>query len=105
MHKVIFTLLLSLCCAVLQASEKEVNSNLFKCVDSESLVLDQSCIQNTIEKDINVQQQGFTIAGLDGELGDNIMATMSFYPDKMLIEIVAHTDAADNSLVSRVASK
>lgn len=105
MRKVILTLLLSLCCAVLQASEKEMSSNLFKCVDSESLVLDQTCIESTLENDMNVQQQGFTIAGLDGELGDNAMATMSFYPDKMLIEIVAHADAADSSLVSRVASK
>ncbi len=104
MRIVILILSLSLCSAVLHASEKEVKNNLFKCVDKESLVLDQSCIETTLESDMSIQQQGFKIAGLNGELGENAMATMSFYPEKMLIEIVAHADDSNNGLVSRVSS-
>lgn len=102
MRQIVLIMLFSLFSAILQANEVDNKQNLFKCVDSESLNIDQTCINSSFDANLEMQEQSFTIAGMSDELGENAMATMRFYPDKMLIEVVAHADEQDGSLASNV---
>lgn len=100
MKKVVTVALLTLFSSLLHASERDTKQNLFKCVDSETLAVDQSCMELTFEQDTNMQQHSFNYAKLNDGLNENAMATMTFYPEKMQIEIVAHADAAEAGLAS-----
>ncbi len=100
MKKVVTIALLTLFSSLLHASERDTKQNLFKCVDSESLEVNQSCMEQAFELNTDMQKQSFNYAKLNDGLNENAMATMSFYPDKMLIEIVAHADAAEAGLAS-----
>ncbi|UAA39355.1 hypothetical protein KIH87_03030 [Paraneptunicella aestuarii] len=102
MRNVILIMLFSLFSAILHAKEAETQQNLFKCVDNESLAIDDACIEGKFDANLKFQEQKFTIAGMSDEFGENAMATLRFYPDKMLIEVVAHADEQESGLVSRI---
>ncbi|MCY7296554.1 hypothetical protein [Alteromonas sp. a30] len=100
MKKVVLVALLSLLTSFSYASERDQKQNLFKCVDGETLSINASCMQDTFQQSAEVQQQSFDYANLNDGLSENVMATMSFYPDKMLIEVVAHADAVNSGFAA-----
>lgn len=79
----------SLLSATLQADQKSAKSNLFKCVDDGSLTIDQSCVSSSVATDFAIHTE-HSFAEIGADLGENELATMRFYPEKMLIEVVAH---------------
>lgn len=103
MRKLSLVMLLTFSSAVLQAGEKEFSSNLFTCVDGQTLSIDNSCIEATVSEDFVVAQSTFDYAALSDNLGDNAVATMQFYPNKMLIEIVAHLKENNTALSARAS--
>ena len=98
----IYTILLfSLFSATLQADQEIAKSNLFECVDDSSLSIDQSCISNSVTTNFEIHSD-LQFSQMGNNLGENVLATMRFYPEKMLIEVVAHTEQQEQSMLSKV---
>ncbi len=100
MRKILLFAMLTLVNGVLHAQND--NKNLFSCVDSTKLTLDAACISNKIEtnNDFVKVNQDFFIEQQD--LGGNVMATLKFYPEKMLIEVIAQ-DIQDKNVTAALS--
>lgn len=94
MRKSFVILLFAVFSATSFANEGDMKTNLFTCVEEGTLALKSECIESTMTANPEFQvTQNLDIIG--DNLGENEMATMRFYPEKMLIEIVAHADNID----------
>lgn len=82
-----------------QAGEQP--KSLFNCVDAESLAVNSSCMEQKISQNIQFQDMQRSIVQKSGAQSDAVMATIKFYPERYLIEVVAHRDALeDNALLA-----
>ena len=81
-------------------------SQLFKCVEKQSLSIDSGCVEKKISANPTFQmvQQSF-FENLESDSGAE-MSTISFYPKQNLIKIQApRTDSLNYSKVTRVTEK
>lgn len=102
MRNWLFMMLITFFSAVLHAGEKESDGNLFACVDKQTLIADTNCVQATVSSKFKVQENAIDYAALSGDLGDNALATMHFYPEKQLIQIVGHLENSNEALSAKV---
>lgn len=102
MRKSMLFAMLMLVSALLHAEANQAENNLFKCVDNTQLTLNADCLSTTIENGMQFKSaQSEFNAGLS-DLGGNVMATMKFYPEQMLIQIIAHDDSSEFSSLAQV---
>lgn len=72
----------------------EVKQNrLFDCMDASSFEVNSQCVEATISQNMQFRDMQLDIANRASNSSDNVMATIKFYPEDMIIEIVAHRDA------------
>lgn len=76
------------------AHAESLKPQVFECMDSKSFEVNSQCMANKISSNVTFQQaqQEIVLAAEDNT--NNALATVSFYPDLQLIEVVAHRDAA-----------
>jgi hypothetical protein len=91
MRKVVTALLLSSLFGIAHAETDK--SQLFDCMDNETFELNSQCIANNIDSNVAFRDAQTTIINTASESSEYVSATMKFYPEQMLIEIVAHRDA------------
>ena len=72
------------------AQGNDGQTNLFKCVDNESLALDNNCLSTAIEKNDHFIEFQDRFNSDIADLGGNVMSTVIFYPELMQIRIIAH---------------
>ena len=65
----------------------------FDCMDAKTFEIDSQCMANTINNNLAfaAAQQNIVLAA--EENSGNAMATVSYFPQLQLIEVVAHQDA------------
>jgi hypothetical protein len=66
---------------------------LFECMDTKSFEVNSQCMANKIGNNLTFQEAQKQIVLSAEDNTNNAMATMSFYPELRLIEVVAHRDA------------
>ncbi|WP_088330167.1 hypothetical protein [Lacimicrobium sp. SS2-24] len=75
-----------------QAADK--SDKLTDCVAKETLTVDPSCVESKISQNIQYREM---VSRIDQQAsiqsGDNAVATIRFYPERFLIEVVTHRDA------------
>ncbi|MBE1299560.1 MAG: hypothetical protein GJ680_06600 [Alteromonadaceae bacterium] len=100
MRKIMLFAMLTMSSALLHAAEK--NNNLFNCVESEKLALNPDCMASKIESNNQFIEtmNSFTVEQQD--LGGNVMATLRFFPEKMLIEVIAQDEYQKKSQMAAV---
>lgn len=100
MRKIMLFAMLTMSSALLHAAEK--NNNLFNCVEAEKLALNPDCMASKIERNNQFIEtmNSFTVEQQD--LGGNVMATLRFFPEKMLIEVIAQDDYQKKSQMAAV---
>ncbi|MEG3766996.1 pyridine nucleotide transhydrogenase [Alteromonas sp. 14N.309.X.WAT.G.H12] len=76
-------------------------NQLFDCMDAKSFELNNQCMTDRISNNIRYREAQYQVTEQASEnMGDYAVATMTFHPEKMQIDIVAHRDAlqASNTL-------
>lgn len=68
-------------------------NKLFDCMDAKSFEVNSQCMEAKISQNMQFRDMQQQIATKTSFGGDNVMATMRFFPEQMLIEVVAHRDA------------
>ncbi|GAB3037417.1 pyridine nucleotide transhydrogenase [Bowmanella dokdonensis] len=91
---IILTALLS---ASFLVQAEEGQNKLFDCVAADTLAVNNACVEQRISQNIHYREMQQDIYQQSGNLGDNAMATMRFFPEQYLIEIVAHRDALETA--------
>lgn len=66
---------------------------VFDCMNKTSFEVNSQCMASKISQNIEFREMQLNLVDEAVEAQDNAMATMKFYPQQMLIEIVAHRDA------------
>lgn len=92
MRKVIILAALLGFTGLAQAADK--SGKLTDCVAKDTLTVDAGCVENKINQNIEYRDMVNRIdqrAALQS--GDNAVATIRFYPERYLIEVVTHRDA------------
>jgi hypothetical protein len=84
------TLLLLMVCAVTHANQ--TNNQLFDCMEKATFELDSQCLSERISQHVDYVSQQQHIENHTQYLGDYAMASITFYPEKMMIEVVAHSE-------------
>lgn len=89
----------------LSIAHADTGSNgLFDCMDAKTFELNNQCMANKIETNIRFREaQQQVVKTANENSNDYVIATMTFDPKKMQIDIVAHRDAliAKNTLASK----
>ncbi|MCV2886631.1 pyridine nucleotide transhydrogenase [Aestuariibacter sp. AA17] len=76
------------------ASAQNPQNQLFDCVNASSFEINSQCLEAKISQNIQFQHiQSQITEKASMTQGDKAMATMTFYPNEMRIDIVAHRDA------------
>ena len=91
MRKVVSALVLSTLFGIAHAETEQ--NQLFDCMDKETFELNSQCIANNIDSNVAFRDAQTKIITTASESSEYVSATMKFYPEKMLIEVVAHRDA------------
>ncbi|MBU2976603.1 pyridine nucleotide transhydrogenase [Alteromonas sp. C1M14] len=76
-------------------------NQLFDCMDAKTFELNNQCMTDRISSNIRYREaQHQVVEQASDNTGEYAIATMTFHPEKMQIDIVAHKDAlqASNSL-------
>lgn len=69
-------------------------NQLFDCMDTVNFEMNNLCMAETISRNISFRDaQQTLISSAADNFGDYAVATMTFDPDRMQIDIVAHRDA------------
>lgn len=102
MRNWLLMMLIAFFSAVLQAGENNLEGNLFTCVDKHTLTVNGDCVESMVSHDLNVQDAGIDFTALSGDLGENALATMRYYPEKQLIEVIAHPEDNNSGLSAKV---
>ncbi|GGD73009.1 hypothetical protein [Lacimicrobium alkaliphilum] len=92
MQKLIVSAVLLGFSALAQAADE--SDKLTDCVAQDTLTINASCVENKINQNIGYRNMVNRIdqqAALQS--GDNAVATIRFYPERYLIEVVTHRDA------------
>ena len=66
---------------------------LFDCMETETFELNAQCIADNISNNVQFREMQQNLNAVAEVNGENALATMKFYPERMLIEIVAQRDA------------
>lgn len=101
MRNLFLMMLLALSSAILQAGEKESNRGLFSCMDKQDFSQNGQCIEEKMNQKIAIADTAINYAELSEGLGGNALATMTFHPQDMHIQIVGHIDS-NNALTAQV---
>ncbi|WP_102798806.1 hypothetical protein [Bowmanella denitrificans] len=89
-------ILFSLLAASGLAQAADESSKLFDCMAADTLTVNSDCVQSKISQNIQYRDVQQTIYQSSQVQSENAMATIKFYPEKYLIEVVAHRDALEN---------
>tara|TARA_B100002003_G_C13818609_1_gene403109 strand:- start:295 stop:600 length:306 start_codon:yes stop_codon:yes gene_type:complete len=79
---------------IISIAHAESGNQLFQCMDKKTFKVNSECMSQNITSNVRfkeAEQQVFTQA--EEARGDYAVATMTFDPSKMQIDIVAHRDA------------
>lgn len=95
MHKLVVILAGILIGSIAHA---EQNDKVFNCMDKKSFEINSECMAKTIGNNIQFREIQHKIAENTQTLGDNVMASLTYFPKQRVIEVVAHPNAtADNA--------
>lgn len=101
MRKIVLSLAMLGCFGVAHAESG--STQLFSCMDDKTFEVSEQCVADSITQNVNYQNAQVKIAEVASESqGDFVIATMTFDPRKMQIDIVAHKDAM--SLANKLAA-
>lgn len=100
MRKIMLFAMLTMFSAFLHAADK--NNNLFNCVEAENLALNPDCMATQIEANNQFIETMNSFAIEQQDLGGNVMATLRFFPEKMLIEVIAQDEYQGNNQMAVV---
>jgi hypothetical protein len=64
--------------------------NLFNCMNKDNLEIDSACMEQTIEQHPSFIHTSFEIKQSTAFLGENAIATMRFFPEQRLIQVIAN---------------
>ncbi|MBN7821936.1 hypothetical protein [Bowmanella yangjiangensis] len=92
-----FTILVSLLAASSMLQAAEQSNKLFDCVASDTLAINSDCVESKINQNMQYRDVQQTIYERSESQSNNVMATIKFYPEKYLIEVVAHRDALEGA--------
>ncbi len=67
-------------------------TNAFECMDKTSFEIDSQCMSNKISQNMEFRDMEMTIANQASSNDANALATIKFYPQQMLIEVIAHRE-------------
>ncbi|RDV24024.1 pyridine nucleotide transhydrogenase [Alteromonas aestuariivivens] len=101
MRKLVFGLLLMTSFGVAHAESGQ--NQLFNCMDAKTFEMNNQCVADQISSNMRYRDAQDKVAQVASENnGDYAIATMTFDPRKMQIDIVAHRDAlqANNTLAA-----
>lgn len=92
MRKLIISAALLGFAGLAQAADK--SDKLTDCVANDTLTVNASCVEDKISQNIQYRSM---VNRIDQQAtlqsGDNAVATIRFYPERLLIEVVSHRDA------------
>lgn len=71
------------------------DNNLFDCMDKTSFEINSVCIEQTIELHPNFVLRERAITEESDFLGDNAIATLRFFPQYNLIEVIASVQTGE----------
>ena len=91
MRKVLAISLLALGSAAAHA--ETTDSKTFDCMDAKTFEVNSQCMANKISTNLAFTDAQKQIVLQAEDSSDNAMATVAFYPELRLIEVVAHRDA------------
>ncbi|WP_100658207.1 pyridine nucleotide transhydrogenase [Alteromonas flava] len=69
------------------------NGKAFDCMDAKTFEINSQCMAAKINNNVAFGEAQQSIVMAAQESSENAMATVSFYPELRLIEVVAHRDA------------
>ncbi|MCC2618247.1 hypothetical protein LJ739_18465 [Aestuariibacter halophilus] len=72
--------------------------NLFACVEQDTLSVDAQCVETNIEQNLEYREMQMSFQRSVADINDNAMATATFFPQHMLIEIVAHQEQQQQAI-------
>ncbi|AWL12490.1 hypothetical protein HMF8227_02025 [Saliniradius amylolyticus] len=75
----------------------ETDNSMFQCMAKDTLEVDSSCVQQRIDTNVEYQNSQKQFFNQSVNASGNVMATMRFYPERHLIEVVAHKDALEKA--------
>lgn len=78
---------------VSQAALANNSQNLFDCMNKNTFEIEGQCIENMIEQNTDFVQTELNIKHKNEQLGGNELATLRFYPQLQLIEVIATLEA------------
>ncbi|WP_100644403.1 pyridine nucleotide transhydrogenase [Alteromonas facilis] len=91
MRKVLTVMLLAL--GATGAHAKAGDNQAFDCMDAKTFEINSECMATQISSNMAFTSAQQNIVMSAQESSENAMATVSFYPELRLIEVVAHRDA------------
>jgi|GEM_PF-1605839 len=97
MYKQILTM-----AALLSMSQVAIadNSEIFKCIDSRSLEIQEECVADTLSKNSPNNDFYAQIAEKKYESNIDAFATITYYPKLNLIEVVSLEETEDVTLIA-----
>lgn len=69
--------------------------NLFDCMNKNTFAIEGQCIENVIEQNTHFVEITSEIEQKTEWLGGNELATLKFYPNQQLIEVIATLEVAN----------
>lgn len=75
------------------ATDKPGDAKLFQCMDKTTFAINSECVSEQVEANLVFKQVQETVVQNAEQAGDRAIATMTFDPKTLNIEIVAHRDA------------
>lgn len=92
MGKLIISAALISFAGLAQAADK--TDKLTDCVTKDTLAVNASCVEDKINQNIQYRDMVQSISRQSQmQQGENAVATLRFYPERYLIEVVTHRDA------------
>lgn len=77
---------------VSQTAYANNSQNLFDCMNKNTFAIEGQCIESMIEQNTDFVQVELEIKQQNEWLGGNELATLRFYPNLQLIEVIATLD-------------
>lgn len=85
--------------AVANDSEQK-NSEIFKCIDSKTLIAQEDCVANTFAKKLKSQDFFNQLSYQADQPSGDAFATITYYPKQKLIEVKSLEPRTDKSLIA-----
>jgi hypothetical protein len=95
MRNFIIITALSLCAFSAQAENKQ--ANLFKCVDLENYQVNSQCTASIIDESESFKAMEQQMSLKMEQQAPNVLATTQFFPEKMLIKVIAQKQREEDT--------